>query len=188
MRMFSPPGVRERSQEQCVRETCEAALLLSLHPRSSLTLVLQVLHDDGSVSFRRSLCYLVLLIRTLIQFLLRVRFPKHIFQLLSCFLNAACMTLMDSGLPMSCLFCGVTCAIDRDGQIITDPTAAQEKVERITVVSQPCFICLCPSNWEMEAIISVQLEQPFVAHLQFCWKVCLVLTYFVSPFSTVSTS
>lgn len=46
------PGVRERSQEQCVRETCEASLLLSLHPRSSLTLILQVLHDDGSVSFR----------------------------------------------------------------------------------------------------------------------------------------
>lgn len=34
-----------------MRETCEAALLLSLHPRSSLTLVLQVAHDDGSVSF-----------------------------------------------------------------------------------------------------------------------------------------
>lgn len=46
-----PTGVRERSQEQCVRETCEAALLLSLHPRSSLTLALQVAHDDGSVSF-----------------------------------------------------------------------------------------------------------------------------------------
>ncbi|XP_060929081.1 exosome complex component RRP46 [Limanda limanda] len=92
------PGVRERSQEQCVRETCEASLLLSLHPRSSLTLVLQVLHDDGS--------------------------------LLSCLLNAACMSLMDAGLHMSCLFCGVTCAIDADGQIITDPTAAQEKESR----------------------------------------------------------
>ncbi|XP_075892770.1 exosome complex component RRP46 [Nelusetta ayraudi] len=92
------PTVRERSQEQCVRETCEAALLLSLHPRSSLTLVLQVLHDDGS--------------------------------LLSSFLNAACMTLMDAGLPMNCLFCGVTCAIDKDGEIITDPTAAQEKESR----------------------------------------------------------
>ncbi|XP_071372585.1 exosome complex component RRP46-like, partial [Centroberyx affinis] len=89
------PSVRERSQEQCVRETCEASLLASLHPRSSLTLVLQVLHDDGS--------------------------------LLACFLNAACMALMDAGPPMSCLFCGVTCAIDTEGQIITDPTAAQEK-------------------------------------------------------------
>lgn len=52
-------------------------------------------------------------------------------QLLSCFLNAACMALMDAGLPMSCLFCGVTCAIDADGQIITDPTAAQEKVNHV---------------------------------------------------------
>lgn len=45
------------------------------------------------------------------------------------------MTLMDAGLPMSCLFCGVTCAIDKDGQIITDPTAAQEKVGTIVAVS-----------------------------------------------------
>lgn len=136
MCIFCPSAVRERSQEQCVRETCEAALLLSLHPRSSLTLVLQVLHDDGSVSFKRSLCYLVLLIRTLKSFLLGVIFPWRVLQLLSCFLNAACMTLMDAGLPMNCLFCGVTCAIGKDGEIITDPTAAQEKVDRITAVSR----------------------------------------------------
>ncbi|XP_018619808.1 exosome complex component RRP46 [Scleropages formosus] len=91
-------GVRERAQEQCVRETCEAALLSSLHPRSSLSLVLQIIHDDGS--------------------------------LLSCCLNAACMALMDAGLPMGCLFCGVTCAIDRDGRIVTDPTMQQEKESR----------------------------------------------------------
>ncbi|XP_053729385.1 exosome complex component RRP46 [Synchiropus splendidus] len=92
------PSVRERSQEECVRETCEAALLLELHPRSSITLILQVLHNDGS--------------------------------LLSCCLNAACMALMDAGLPMSHLFCGVTCAIATDGHIITDPTAAQEAESR----------------------------------------------------------
>lgn len=92
------PCVRERSQEQCVRETCEASLLSYLHPRSSLTLVLQVVHDDGS--------------------------------LVSCLLNAACMALMDAGLPMRCLFCGVTCAINSDNQIITDPSAAQEKESR----------------------------------------------------------
>ncbi|KAJ8256630.1 hypothetical protein COCON_G00187820 [Conger conger] len=91
-------GVKERAREQCVRETCEAALLSTLHPRSSLSLVLQVVHDDGS--------------------------------LLSCSLNAACMALMDAGLPMGCLFCGVTCAIDPDGLIITDPTAQQEKNSR----------------------------------------------------------
>ncbi|KAF3847338.1 hypothetical protein F7725_020366 [Dissostichus mawsoni] len=31
---------------------------------------------------------------------------------------------------MSCLFCGVTCAINADSEIITDPTAAQEKESR----------------------------------------------------------
>ncbi|XP_012679501.1 exosome complex component RRP46 [Clupea harengus] len=92
------PGVRERAREQCVRETCEAALLSTLHPRSSLTLILQEVHDDGS--------------------------------LLACCLNAACMALMDAGLPMSCLFCGITCVIDTDGQIITDPTLQQEKESR----------------------------------------------------------
>ncbi|XP_062408477.1 exosome complex component RRP46 [Sardina pilchardus] len=92
------PGVRERAREQCVRETCEAALLSSLHPRSSLTLILQEIHDDGS--------------------------------LLACCLNAACMALMDAGLPMSCLFCGITCVINMDGQIIIDPTLQQEKETR----------------------------------------------------------
>ncbi|KAI5098419.1 exosome complex component RRP46, partial [Silurus meridionalis] len=101
------PSVRERTREQCVRETCEAALLSTLHPRSSLTLVLQVVHDDGSVSFRSS-CLSVS----------------------SCCLNAACMALMDAGLPMSRLFCGVTCAIDPESRIITDPTAQQEKESR----------------------------------------------------------
>ncbi|XP_026885105.2 exosome complex component RRP46 [Electrophorus electricus] len=91
-------SVRERAREQCVRETCEATLLSTLHPRSSLTLVLQVVHDDGS--------------------------------LLSCCLNAACMALLDAGLPMGHLFCGVTCAIDSEGFIIADPTAQQEKESR----------------------------------------------------------
>ncbi|XP_030622248.1 exosome complex component RRP46 [Chanos chanos] len=92
------PSVRERAREQCIRETCEAALLSTLHPRSSLTLILQVVHDDGS--------------------------------LLACYLNAACMALIDAGLPMSSLFCGITCAINTEGQIITDPSVQQEKESR----------------------------------------------------------
>ncbi|XP_028680752.2 exosome complex component RRP46 [Erpetoichthys calabaricus] len=92
------PGVAERSREQFIRETCEAALLTALHPRTSIVLILQVIHDDGS--------------------------------LLSCCLNSACMAAMDAGLNMRCLFCGVTCAIDLDGNIILDPTAKQEKESR----------------------------------------------------------
>uniref|UniRef100_H3BYT5 Exosome complex component RRP46 n=1 Tax=Tetraodon nigroviridis TaxID=99883 RepID=H3BYT5_TETNG len=94
------PSVKERSQEQIVR-TCEASLLLSLHPRSSLTLVFQVLHDDGS---------------------------ECLF--LEPALSAVCLDFLNAACPMSCLFCAVTCAIDADGEIITDPTAAQEKESR----------------------------------------------------------
>lgn len=49
-------------------------------------------------------------------------------QLLSCCLNAACMGMLDAGLPLSSLFCGVTCAIDLNGVIVLDPTTQQEQV------------------------------------------------------------
>lgn len=49
-------------------------------------------------------------------------------QLLSCCLNAACMALLDAGLPLTALFCGVTCALQPDGTILLDPTARQEQV------------------------------------------------------------
>lgn len=45
-----PPGVYERSREQMIKKTCEAVILGTLHPRSSITVVLQVVTDAGSVS------------------------------------------------------------------------------------------------------------------------------------------
>ncbi|NXX82260.1 EXOS5 protein, partial [Urocolius indicus] len=92
------PGVQERSWEQLLRQSCEAALLGELHPRCSLTLVLQVLSDAGA--------------------------------LLSCCLNASCLALLDAGLPLSSLFCGITCALDPDGSIILDPSTQQEQEAR----------------------------------------------------------
>ncbi|NWY67225.1 EXOS5 protein, partial [Erithacus rubecula] len=92
------PGVLERSREQLLRQTCEAVVLGVLHPRTAISLVLQVLSDAGS--------------------------------LLSCCLNAACMALLDAGLPLAALFCGVTCALQPDGTILLDPTARQEQESR----------------------------------------------------------
>uniref|UniRef100_UPI00398F14A7 exosome complex component RRP46 n=1 Tax=Pristiophorus japonicus TaxID=55135 RepID=UPI00398F14A7 len=89
------PSVAEKSKEQMIRNTCEATILTALHPRSSITVVLQVIHDAGS--------------------------------LLSCCLNAACMALMDAGLPMKSVFCGITCVIDSGGDILFDPTTKMEK-------------------------------------------------------------
>ncbi|XP_053577613.1 exosome complex component RRP46 [Bombina bombina] len=92
------PAVQEKNQEQLIRETCESVIIGALHPRTSITIILQVISDAGS--------------------------------LLSCCLNAACMSLMDAGLPMKSLFCGVTCALDSDGNLTLDPTAKQHKESR----------------------------------------------------------
>ncbi|XP_054855265.1 exosome complex component RRP46 [Eublepharis macularius] len=92
------PGVYERSREQMIKKTCEAVVLGTLHPRSSITIVIQVVTDAGS--------------------------------LLSSCLNATCMGLVDAGLPMNSLFCGVTCALDADGNITLDPAMKQEKEAR----------------------------------------------------------
>lgn len=45
------PGVAEKSRERLIRNTCEAVVLGALHPRTSITIVLQVISDAGSVSF-----------------------------------------------------------------------------------------------------------------------------------------
>ncbi|XP_068106743.1 exosome complex component RRP46 [Hyperolius riggenbachi] len=89
------PAIQEKNQEQLIRATCEAVILGTLHPRTSITVVLQIINDAGS--------------------------------LLACCLNAACMGLMDAGIPMRTLFCGVTCALDEDGQLTLDPTTKQQK-------------------------------------------------------------
>ncbi|KAH0512954.1 Exosome complex component RRP46 [Microtus ochrogaster] len=86
------PGVAEKSRERLIRNTCEAVVLGGLHPRTSITVVLQVL--------------------------------------LACCLNAACMALVDAGVPMRALFCGVSCALDSDGNLVLDPTTKQEKEAR----------------------------------------------------------
>ncbi|XP_063514255.1 exosome complex component RRP46 isoform X3 [Pongo pygmaeus] len=44
------PGVAEKSRERLIRNTCEAVVLGTLHPRTSITVVLQVVSDAGSCS------------------------------------------------------------------------------------------------------------------------------------------
>lgn len=59
-------------------------------------------------------------------------------QLLACCLNAACMALVDAGVPMRALFCGVSCALDSDGNLVLDPTTKQEKVGGETLIVKSC--------------------------------------------------
>lgn len=46
--------------------------------------------------------------------------------LIACAINAACLALVNSGLPMKFLVAAVNCAIDADGECILDPDTKQE--------------------------------------------------------------
>ncbi len=41
--------------------------------------------------------------------------------------NACCLALLDAGLPISFVFCGVTVALDKDKQVLLDPCREDEK-------------------------------------------------------------
>uniref|UniRef100_A0A8C0JFV3 Exosome component 5 n=1 Tax=Chelonoidis abingdonii TaxID=106734 RepID=A0A8C0JFV3_CHEAB len=135
-----PPGVFEKNREQLIRKTCEAVILGTLHPRTSISIVLQVISDAGA--------------------------------LLACCLNAACMGLMDAGLPMKSLFCGVTCALDSTGAITLDPTAKQEKEARavltfaISSMERQVLMCTSKGTCSVEEVSGAgRISGPFQPHL-----------------------
>ena len=91
--------------------------------------------------------------------------PPHLDppQLLACCLNAACMGLLDAGLPLSSLFCGVTCALDPHGDIILDPTARQEQVRPPPPTNPPpraSLTSLSPPFPKKNLLTSTKLPEP----------------------------
>lgn len=52
-------------------------------------------------------------------------------ELLACALNAACLAIIDAGIPLRCPLAAVSCgtaSIDGEEQLKLDPTAAELKV------------------------------------------------------------
>ncbi|XP_026519080.1 exosome complex component RRP46-like [Terrapene carolina triunguis] len=71
------------------------------------------------------------------------------------------MGLMDAGLPMKSLFCGVTCALDATGAISLDPTAKQEKEAR-------AVLTFAISSVEQQVLMSTSKGTCSVEELQQC--------------------
>ncbi|XP_065832480.1 exosome complex component RRP46-like [Oscarella lobularis] len=56
------PGSAEKLIEKILRETCETIIISSLHPRSSISIIVQLEHDDGAlIACSVNACYLALL-------------------------------------------------------------------------------------------------------------------------------
>lgn len=45
--------------EQMISNTCQAIIITTMHPRSSITVVIQVVQDAGSVSFYTDSVYIL---------------------------------------------------------------------------------------------------------------------------------
>lgn len=53
---------------------------------------------------------------------------SRLFQLLAASINAVCLALLDSGLPLQCLVAATTCMVNEKDEIILDPSLNQVKV------------------------------------------------------------
>ncbi len=58
-----------------------------------------------------------------------IKNPSNIYiKLLAASINAACLALLDSGLPLQCQVAAATCLVNEKDEIILDPSLNQIKV------------------------------------------------------------
>ena len=89
-----PAKVDDRMTEMYIKETCEAAIIVTFHPATAICINIQELEDSGG--------------------------------LLACTLNAACLALINTGVPMKFTIAAVSCMIEEStGNIILDPDNIQ---------------------------------------------------------------
>ncbi len=79
-----------------VRGAVESVVLARMHPRTKISIVIQVVSDDGSV--------------------------------LAAAINGTCLALLDAGVPCSGTVGAVSVGLLPSGQLLLDPTRAEEEV------------------------------------------------------------
>ena len=83
-------GCVERYTQHIIAKTCETAIKTALHPKTAISIIIQVLHGTDSSS------------------------------LLACCINSAFLALLDAGIAMDFLVGAVSCQIKQDGSILLD--------------------------------------------------------------------
>ncbi|POM58994.1 Exoribonuclease, phosphorolytic 1 domain containing hypothetical protein [Phytophthora palmivora] len=98
---------KEKEYEQIIRETFTPVVLTENFPRAVISIVVQVIEDNGSISSQLFLLH----------------------HLLAVAINAVSLALMDAGVPMVSVVTATSCSIFADGNLYLDPTSAEEEVE-----------------------------------------------------------
>ncbi|KAG6389428.1 hypothetical protein SASPL_150896 [Salvia splendens] len=97
-------GKIEKEFEMILKRTLQNICLLTVHPNTTTSIIVQVVHDDGSVSFLGFIC-----------------------KLLPCAIHATCAALVDGGIPLKSLAVSLCCCLTDSGQILLDPSKLEEQ-------------------------------------------------------------
>ncbi|KAJ0082149.1 hypothetical protein Patl1_12002 [Pistacia atlantica] len=103
-------GKLEKEYEMILKRTVQSICILTVNQNTTTSIIIQVVHDDGAVSF-----------------------DDYVFQysvfisLLPCAINAACAALVDAGIPMKHLAVAICCCLAESGYVILDPTKLEEQ-------------------------------------------------------------
>ncbi|PPD72860.1 hypothetical protein GOBAR_DD30245 [Gossypium barbadense] len=119
-------GKLEEEYEMILKRTLQSICLLTINPNTTTSIIIQVINDDGAVSFR-----------ILLE-------PHFIVPwLLSCAINAACVALVDAGIPTEHLAVAICCCVAKSGCVILDPTRLEEQI----IIEFPLLIYYIHDTW-----------------------------------------
>ncbi|KAF6143852.1 hypothetical protein GIB67_009833 [Kingdonia uniflora] len=141
----------EKEYEMILKRTLQSICLLTVNPNTTTSVILQVVNDDGAVSFWLYshidivILYFVELnhlytmqLNSKVEILLEhvkifsdVCFcsflDNNLTQLLPCAINAACVALVDAGIPLKHLAVAICCGLAESGTVVLDPTKLEEQ-------------------------------------------------------------
>ncbi|KAF1334253.1 Exosome complex exonuclease rrp46, partial [Globisporangium splendens] len=100
---------KEKEYEQIIRQTFEPVIVADDFPRAVISIVVQVIEDNGSISsFASHLCAYI--------------------RIACVSINAVSLALLDAGVPMLSVVTSATCGLLPDGNLFLDPSLAEEEV------------------------------------------------------------
>lgn len=141
-RSGDPPGPEEHALESIIHQTAQGAILASLHPRTIIRLVVQVLEEDGSLLA----CALNAASVALLDAGIPMKFPFAAASL--------CLSLVEEG--------------EAEDKLLLDPTSVEEGDEENRTTTIACFVfpATTQPNEEEEEDTSIDTLDIISCHIQ----------------------
>ncbi|KAG6528845.1 hypothetical protein ZIOFF_011037 [Zingiber officinale] len=128
-------GKVEKEYEMILKRTLQSVCLLTIHPNTTTSVIVQVVGDDDRPELSLIQLEVQMIIKnnsSIIRAFLALRIT-HVMglrtpQLLPCAINASCAALADAGIPLKYLAVAICCGLTGSRSVILDPTKIEEKV------------------------------------------------------------